>query len=373
MKLLFFGGDLPWSELVEHGFRRRNTWILKCFHDGKYFDEIMIFKEATRVKALLAIFIPQKEKGIRDVYFTKICPRFFNGTISSAVNLFFNKIIFCLQGARHLNSVDNIVWCYWPKGYKEAVKLKIKGRYFFDTDHNIIDDENLDASMKSEQEIILLEAGSSSEKIISSVRSMLNWYKDKGFNNLYMMRNGIDLDRFNNANVVRHEFKGPVIGYIGTISKWVNYEAMEYLLEKHPEWNILIYGATFRNKISDELRKFKNCHFMGPLLSKDVPATIRSFDVALNIYRKESWLDVDSMKIYEYLAAGVPVVSIEYHDHLKEDFDDLLYLVHDEKEMENVIDEILKNKAEPKDAASFLEKNTWQKRVKDFYDQIITK
>ena len=373
MKLLFFGGDLPWSELVEYGFRRRNTWILKCFHDGKYFDEILILKEATRIKVLKEIFSPQKEKGIKDLYFTNICPHFFKGKLYNYINNIFNYLAFKLQGAGNINNSENIIWCYWPKGYVQAKDLKIKGRYFFDTDHNIIDDENLDVSKKNSQEKILLNAGKNSEKVISSVRSMLNWYKERGFDNLYMMRNGIDLERFKNTNEIDQSIKGPIIGYIGTISKWVNYEALKYLLKKHPDWNLLIYGSTFRNDISEDLRKFKNCHFMGPLLPKDVPKTMKSFDVGLNIYRKESWLDVDSMKIYEYLAAEVPVVSIKYHNNLKEDFDGLLYLVNDEKEMEKAINDILENKTKPKDANAFLLKNTWQQRVKNFYEEVITK
>jgi glycosyltransferase involved in cell wall biosynthesis len=281
--------------------------------------------------------------------------------------------LFRFQGIKNLNKSENIVFCYWPAGFEQAMELQIRGRYFFDTDHNIIDDENLQAFRKKKQEKILLEAGKRSEYVISSARSMLQWYHNRGFENTYFMRNGISPERYNNLEAIKQNFKGPIIGYIGTISKWIDYKALEYLLKGNPSWNFLIYGKSYKNKISEDLERISNCHFMGSLKPEQVPATIKSFTAGINLYRKEPWLDVDSMKIYEYLAAGTPVVSIKYHDYLEEDFDGLLNLAEDKKEMNFILRQIVEGKIKKKDASSFLRESSWEQRVKKFYEEIITK
>lgn len=112
---------------------------------------------------------------------------------------------------------------------------------------------------------------------------------------------------------------------------------------------------------------------MGPVKADDVPATLKSFDVALNLYRNEPWLDVDSMKLYEYLAVGVPVVSLNYHPYLDEDFEHLLYLANNVQEIETQIRKILETKSNHVSASDFIMKSTWDKRVEQFHYDIFRK
>lgn len=371
MKLLYFGADMPWKDLEKEGFRRRNTWLLKTFRESGCFDEVLNFRKVPRNHAFKKFFTRRHEPGIRDVYVTNLFPIQLTGHFFRQLNRIFNRILLFLQGAKKFNSSQNILWSYWPKGFLQARELNLKGRWFFDADHNIIDDPNLDPQRKKFQKNTLIEAGKHCEYVISSARSMLQWYRDQGFRNTYYMRNGIDPQRFNNIPAAKLPFKRPIIGYIGTISKWINYEALGFLIRNHPDWTFLIYGASFKNKLPGHFPVHPNCHFLGPLKPDDVPSTILSFDVALNLYKNKPWLDVDSMKIYEYLAAGIPVVSWEYHPHLKKDFDGLLNLVRNEKELGSEIEKILKNDVKPGKHDAFIRNSTWEIRVKTMYEDII--
>jgi glycosyltransferase involved in cell wall biosynthesis len=83
-----------------------------------------------------------------------------------------------------------------------------------------------------------------------------------------------------------------------------------------PDWSFVLVGPQYSGAISgsdagiDSLAETPNVHLLGPRPYPDVPAYLEAFDVA-TIPFKISGLteDTNPIKLYEYLAAGVPVVS----------------------------------------------------------------
>ncbi|KAF0202275.1 MAG: hypothetical protein FD170_2001 [Bacteroidetes bacterium] len=371
MKLIFFGADAPWSELEKTGFKRRNTNLLKSFADVQLFDQVILIHPSTRIGVAKAIFSNKSKKSkVQDVFVSGVFYEKLNGGLFNSLKRLFFKIQIWAQGISSFNNGANILFCYWPKGYLLNKKVALKGRIFFDTDHNIIHDENLKKEQSRHQINVLLDAGNRSELIISSARSMLNWYKENGFLNLYRLRNGIDPSRFPES-IVTKKNPAPIIGYIGTLSKWIDFSVYEELIQRNPQWDFHIYGSSFKDENYRNLEKYVNVSFKGFVEAGSVPDVIKSFDVALNLYRNESWLDVDSMKIYEYLASGVPVVSMNYHPNLQEDFENLIFTADSVNEIETVILEILSGKKPNPDAREFIRENSWDKRVEEFYYTVL--
>lgn len=371
MKLIFFGADAPWSELEKNGFKRRNTNLLKSFVDVQHFDQVILIHPTTRAGVVKAIFSDNaKNPRVKDVYISGVFFEKLNFNPFTALNRLFFKIQIWAQGARKYNKKENIIFCYWPKGYLLNQKVMLKGRIFFDTDHNIVHDENLNINQLAHQISILLDAGKNSEMVISSARSMLEWFKEQGFSNLYRLRNGIDPLRFKEI-VTTNEKSSPIIGYIGTLSKWIDYSVYEELIKRNPQWDFHICGPSFKNEKYKILEKYRNVSFKGFVEAENVPKVIKSFDVALNLYRNEPWLDVDSMKIYEYLAAGIPVVSMNYHPFLKEDFENLIFTADSVNEIETVINNILSGKRAKPKVQGFIHKSSWEMRVEEFYHNCV--
>jgi len=374
MKLIYFGADAPWTKLLNNGFRRRNTHLLKSFASSGFYDQVIAVHFATRGQVLKSILDKKiKDAAVSDVFVANILPVGLKGTFFTKINEFFFKLQIWLQGFRKFNRSENIIYCYWPKGYDLSRNVALKGRIFFDTDHNIIHDENLNKKQQDWQEKLLLDAGKNCEKVLSSTRSMLDWYAERGYKNLYRLRNGIIPEIFMNLPEPKKQFSSPIIGYIGTISKWIDYEAFEVLIKKNPQWDFPIYGPSFKTETYKNLEAFKNVHFMGPVKADDVPATLKTFDVALNLYRNQPWLDVDSMKLYEYIAAGVPVVSLNYHPFLGQDFENNLYLAENASEMEVQIKKILEARISGDTGKKFIMNSTWDKRVENFHQDVIRK
>ena len=370
MNLLFFGADNTWETIQKTGFKRRNVWILKTFGESHCFQNVFAVHLTSRKNLFISIFKKKNPGKIKDVLIANFIPIHIKNTFLRSLNFYLIRFQFYIQGANDYNDKNNIIWTYWPSGFHIAEMFKLNGRYFFDTDHNIIDDINIEMKEKRKQKEVLLRAGKKCEKVISSSRSMLAWYANNGFDNLYRLRNGICLDRFYNEKQNK-PIRKQIIGYVGTLSRWIDYNLFEKIIRKNPNCEFHIYGKNYKTQNSSVLDKYKNVYLLGEISPTDFPKIVNTFSIALNVYKKSAWMDVDSMKIFEYLAAGIPVVTTNFHDFLKQDFENLLYIGNSFAKIQNHIKNILNNKTETKNPVGFLNNNTWKKQITKLITEVI--
>jgi glycosyltransferase involved in cell wall biosynthesis len=110
----------------------------------------------------------------------------------------------------------------------------------------------------------------------------------------------------------------PVLGFVGGLRPWHDVQALpavaDRLVRRHPDLRLIIVGdgplrgqleATFR-----DLGIARNALFTGALPHDEIPGVIRQFDVALAPYtRPEHAFYFSPLKLFEYMACGVPVVA----------------------------------------------------------------
>ena len=105
----------------------------------------------------------------------------------------------------------------------------------------------------------------------------------------------------------------PIIGYSGHISSRLDLPLLRDLALARPEWQFVFAGSEDARGCEAELVALKslpNVHFIGVLPVEDVPHFIVACDVCLIPYRiNDETRAISSLKLYEYLAAGKPVVS----------------------------------------------------------------
>lgn len=111
---------------------------------------------------------------------------------------------------------------------------------------------------------------------------------------------------------------GPVLGFVGGLRPWHGVDALPGLLsrviERHPTARLLVAGdGPQRGELERDLRERgigRSAVFTGSLRQEDVAALIRHFDVALAPYpRLEHAFYFSPLKLFEYMACGVPVVA----------------------------------------------------------------
>jgi glycosyltransferase involved in cell wall biosynthesis len=100
----------------------------------------------------------------------------------------------------------------------------------------------------------------------------------------------------------------PVIGYVGEVAEWFDTGLVRRLALRHPDWSIVLVGpatAEARRALPDA-----NIHLLGRRPYSDLPRYLAGFDCCLIPFRASPLTAaVSPTKLYEYLAAGKPVVS----------------------------------------------------------------
>jgi glycosyltransferase involved in cell wall biosynthesis len=156
--------------------------------------------------------------------------------------------------------------------------------------------------------------------VIVSAEKLFESKKD--FNeNTFVIRHGVDFAHFrkalDEATKIPDEIKnlpGPVIGFHGLLADWVDFELIKKTAEHFKDGSIVLIGkitvdAEKKVKILDNI---PNVHFLGRKPYAELPAFCKGFDVALNPFAiNELTLAANPLKVREYLAAGLTVVSTD--------------------------------------------------------------
>jgi glycosyltransferase involved in cell wall biosynthesis len=104
-------------------------------------------------------------------------------------------------------------------------------------------------------------------------------------------------------------FHKPLIGYIGEVASWFDLDIVRQVALHRRDWTIIIIGPVHVGA-AYSLRRFPNVHFLGVKPYADLPAYLSQFDVCLLPFKIDALTSsVNPIKLYEYLAAGKPVVS----------------------------------------------------------------
>jgi glycosyltransferase involved in cell wall biosynthesis len=134
--------------------------------------------------------------------------------------------------------------------------------------------------------------------------------------NTHLVPHGVDFDHFaSTANVpigqlppdIR-DIPKPVFGYLGLISHYVDLDLIAGAARRKPEWSFVLIGSVRCD--TGVLNGLDNVHLLGGKPYEELPRYCRAFDVGLIPFRMNRLTRaVNPIKLREYLAAGLPVVS----------------------------------------------------------------
>ncbi len=367
MVVYYFGADHTWENLQKLGFNRRNTCILKALAEESRIIQVYNVRRVSAATLLAHIKQKRKQEKVVDVLYAPLVPTWIVG--SGALNKGIFRILINLQTKSHKERT--LRWCYWPRAYEQMQELGLSGEIIFDADHNLIDDPNLatekqDALIKS-LEIIARQA----DVVVSASRSMNTWFLNKGAKKVYRLRNGVDVDRFTSASRSTTSVAKRV-GYVGILSRWIDTDLLFYIINARPEYTFTLVGADFQTTLSEQIAQKPNVEWLGKQSAEKVPALMHNMKVGLSLYRKHAGMDADSMKIYEYLAAGLPVVATRYHENIADDYNGLLSIADTYDEFLEMLDQQIESTfyLQKEEVVSFLVSATWQSRVSTFINSL---
>jgi glycosyltransferase involved in cell wall biosynthesis len=105
----------------------------------------------------------------------------------------------------------------------------------------------------------------------------------------------------------------PRLGFIGAVAPWVDVDLLTAVARRYPEAALVVVGSISTDVSA--LRRLPNVVFIGPRPYADAPRYVAQFDVGLIPFRRTRLTQyVNPLKLLEYFAAGLPVVSTPLPD-----------------------------------------------------------
>ena len=193
---------------------------------------------------------------------------------------------------------------------------------------------------------------------------------------IFLIPNAVDYEAF--AAIVEGEARpptdmatipSPVAGYIGAINDKLDLALLVQVAYRCTDWSLVLVGPITvtdeeGRRALDTLRALPRVHLLGRKRVEDVPHYIAACDVCLLPYRVNEWTrNIDSLKLYEYLACGKPVVATNVPAAQR--FSDVVRIASSEMEFITAMNTVL-NEDSPALRARrryIAAQHTWDQRV----------
>ncbi|MCL5736298.1 MAG: glycosyltransferase [Actinobacteria bacterium] len=103
----------------------------------------------------------------------------------------------------------------------------------------------------------------------------------------------------------------PRLGVVGVHDERLDIDAVEALSHADRSWHVVLVGPIQPGDVDEaRLAALPNVHLLGGKQKDDLPAYLKRFDIALIPYKlNELTRNIFPLKLFEYLAAGLPVVA----------------------------------------------------------------
>jgi len=146
--------------------------------------------------------------------------------------------------------------------------------------------------------------------------------------NTYLFPHAVDLRHFEKADrsCVPHDLKTvphPIIGFFGLLYEKINFNLLVKVARSYPDTSLVLIGK--QGIDLSYLKDEKNIVLIGQVPFGDLPKYAVHFDVGLMPYVLDDEIRKSApLKLKEYLALGLPVVSVEVKDVHK--YGNLVYI-----------------------------------------------
>lgn len=182
--------------------------------------------------------------------------------------------------------------------------------------------DNLAGFAKSTPAVLALErdVARSVDLIVYTARSLEGRVKAMAPKRMAYLPNGVNYAHFSNGEgAVPSEYRNiprPIALYVGAMDVWFDYRLMDEVARRLPAVSFVFIGP--KGLAMQRLQQRPNVHLLGRRSYADLPPYMRHADVGLIPFDVENHAElvrsIHPLKLYEYLASGLPVVAVEWEE-----------------------------------------------------------
>lgn len=225
----------------------------------------------------------------------------------------------------------------------------------------------------SEQMLAIEKALMTDSDLTITTSSWLDELVGKSTSRRALIRNAGEYEHF--AHIPEQLHQDPaarkIIGYYGAIAEWFDVDLIEAMAQRFPEHTILLIGADTVNAAA-QLGKYKNVVFTGEKPYAELPKYLHAFDVCLLPFKViPLTLATNPVKVYEYLSAGKPVVSVDLPEIRQ--FENLVHAAVGHEAFMAAVEQVLVNADTPEQIQqrqNFARNQTWSHRAELLVNEI---
>jgi glycosyltransferase involved in cell wall biosynthesis len=269
-----------------------------------------------------------------------------------------------LRAMRRLQFKRPINWVFNPAASVVAGSLREDLLVYYCVDeYTAFSDAGTSSMVELEEQLIR-----KSDLVIVSATRLL---ESKGGKHprTVLVRHGVDYDHFRKALLpetkIPDEIAGlprPIIGYFGLMAAdWIDIDLMAHVARHFAGGSLVLLGKVTTD--ISRLTLLPNVHLLGRRPFAELPAYAKGFDVAILPFPiSEVTLNANPLKVREYLAAGLPVVSTKIPEV------EVLGVVHiaeTKQEFAHAIGEALRDPGPKAQRSDLMKKESWEGRIEE--------
>lgn len=306
---------------------------------------------------------PEKNVVICSLNCNKLGLNIYKDSLEYEQLTFLNQSINILRLAFGLGYTTSIV--NLPFWWRVVESLKANHIVYDCMDHHA-GFENNDAKMLNEENLLLKSA----DLVITTSLRLSDIISEKA-NNI-IIRNGAEVDYFSREPKDTYLPKTrPIVGYYGAIAEWFDIDLLIKSAKQYPQYDFILIGEVTCD--ISKAKKVENIKCLGEVSYDKLTGYLKSFDVCLIPFKLiELTLCTNPVKVYEYLAAGKPVVCTAMPE--VKIIDDMVHVADSHEAFLDCIEVAMKEVSDKylaEERKQWAKKHDWRSRAESLNQHIL--
>jgi glycosyltransferase involved in cell wall biosynthesis len=199
-------------------------------------------------------------------------------------------------------------------GLKEMLKPRV---FVYSMEDDVAEFPNFPSVLLNEEKRVIEQAD-----IVTVTAHELEKRAEKmGARHVHYMPNGVDWESYRrpegeielSGEQLPRVGDGPVAIYVGALDEWFDEDLLVQVSEELSDWSFVLIGPPRR--AFARLKELSNVFILGARQPEVVPSLLWQADAGIIPFRRTPLIEsVCPLKLYEYMASGLPVISTRWRE-----------------------------------------------------------